>query len=77
MSIEERDFGRLEAEVEGLRNELREHKDESKKSLKEQSEKIDELLALANKGKGAYWAGMFVAGSVGSFIVIIAKWLIR
>jgi hypothetical protein len=55
--ISERDFGRLEAEVQGLKTEL----DDIKKDVKC-------LLALANKSKGGFWMGMTIASGVGGFI---------
>lgn len=55
--ISERDFGRLEAEVQGLKTEL----DDIKKDVKC-------LLALANKSKGGFWMGMTIASGVGGII---------
>ena len=55
--ISERDFGRLEAEVQGLKTEL----DDIKKDVKS-------LLALANKSKGGFWMGMTIASLVGGFV---------
>jgi hypothetical protein len=52
--ISERDFGRLEAEVQGLKAEL----DDIKKDVKC-------LLALANKSKGGFWMGMTIASVAG------------
>jgi len=52
--ISERDFGRLEAEVKGLKEEL----DGIKADVKC-------LLALANKSKGGFWMGMTIASGVG------------
>lgn len=55
--ISERDFGRLEAEVKALKEEL----DGIKNDVKE-------LLALANKSKGGFWMGMTIASIVGGVI---------
>lgn len=55
--ISERDFGRLEAEVQALKEEL----DGIKSDVKE-------LLALANKSKGGFWMGMTIASAVGGVI---------
>ena len=62
--ISERDFGRLEAEVQSLKTEL----DDIKTDVKC-------LLALANKSKGGFWMGMTVASIVGGFITYISSWL--
>jgi hypothetical protein len=55
--ISERDFGRLEAEVQGLKSEL----DDIKADVKS-------LLALANKSKGGFWMGMTIASAIGGFV---------
>lgn len=55
--ISERDFGRLEAEVQALKAEL----DDIKADVKS-------LLALANKSKGGFWMGMTIASAVGGFV---------
>ena len=55
--ISERDFGRLEAEVQALKAEL----DDIKTDVKE-------LLALANKSKGGFWMGMTIASIAGGVI---------
>jgi hypothetical protein len=55
--ISERDFGRLEAEVQSLKAEL----DDIKTDVKC-------LLALANKSKGGFWVGMMIASGVGAII---------
>ena len=52
--ISERDFGRLEAEVQALKAEI----DDIKADVKC-------LLALANKSKGGFWMGMTIASAVG------------
>lgn len=33
---------------------------------------IEELLALANKGRGGFWAGMTIASSVGAAVAWVA-----
>ena len=55
--ISERDFGRLEAEVRALKDEL----DGVKSDVKE-------LLALANKSKGGFWMGMTIASILGGVV---------
>ena len=58
--ISERDFGRLEAEVQALKSEL----DDIKTDVKE-------LLALANKSKGGFWMGMTIASAVGGIFTFV------
>lgn len=55
--ISERDFGRLEAEVQALKAEI----DDIKSDVKS-------LLALANKSRGGFWMGMTIASAVGGFV---------
>ena len=59
--IDARDFGKLEAQVEALQNEVH--------SL---STDVKQLLELANKSKGGFWMGMTIASAVGGFITFIA-----
>ena len=60
--ISERDFGRLEAEVQSLKSEL----DDIKTDVKC-------LLALANKSKGGFWMGMTIASTVGAVVAWIVS----
>lgn len=36
---------------------------------------MDELLALANKGRGGFWVGMMVVSSVSSVVGFVVHWL--
>ena len=36
---------------------------------------MEELLALANKGRGGFWVGMMVVSAISSVIGFIAHWL--
>ena len=42
------------------------------KKLDKMEIQIDELLALANKGKGGFWMGMTIASSVGAAVAWLA-----
>lgn len=42
------------------------------KKLDKMERQIEELLALANKGKGGFWMGMTIASMVGGVITWIA-----
>ena len=64
--ISERDFGRLEAEVQSLKTEL----DDIKKDVKS-------LLALANKSKGGFWMGMTIASIVGGFVTFFVDRILK
>lgn len=54
-------FGKMQAEVEQLKKDVSELKDDMKT-----------LLELANKSKGGFWAGMTVVGALSS----VATWII-
>jgi hypothetical protein len=36
---------------------------------------MEELLALANKGRGGFWVGMMVVSAISSIIGFIIHWL--
>jgi hypothetical protein len=55
--VSAREFGRLEAQVEALQNEVH--------SL---SKDVKCLLELANKSKGGFWMGMTIASGVGGVV---------
>lgn len=55
--INPRDFGRLEAEVESLRDEVAGLRSD-----------VKSLLELANKSKGGFWMGMVIASTVGGVV---------
>jgi len=38
------------------------------KKLDKMEHQLDELLALANKGRGGFWMGMTIASSVGAIV---------
>jgi DNA anti-recombination protein RmuC len=55
--VSAREFGRLEAQVEALQNEVH--------TL---SKDVKCLLELANKSKGGFWMGMTIASGVGGLV---------
>ena len=64
--ISERDFGRLEAEVQALKAEI----DDIKADVKC-------LLALANKSKGGFWIGMTIASAVGGVVTFFVDRIMK
>jgi len=64
--IDARDFGKLEAQVQALQNEVQ--------SL---GKDVKELLELANKGKGGFWMGMTIASAVGGVFTFIGERLLK
>lgn len=63
--ISARDFGRLEAEVRSLQNQV-----------DSMDRKVGELLDLASRGRGALWAGMTVASIAGAVVATLVGWAI-
>lgn len=59
--IDPREFGRLEAEVQSLRNQVSSMQND-----------IRTLLEMANKSKGGLWAGMTIASMLGG----LASWVL-
>jgi hypothetical protein len=43
------------------------------KKIDKMEGQIEELLALANKGRGGFWAGMTIASSVGAAVAWVAS----
>ena len=59
--IDARDFGKLEAQVESLQEQV-----------SQLSTDVKSLLELANKGKGGFWIGMTIASFMGGVITFVA-----
>ena len=59
--IDARDFGKLEAQVESLQEQV-----------SQLSADVKSLLELANKGKGGFWMGMTIASFMGGVITFVA-----
>jgi hypothetical protein len=64
--IDPREFGKLEAQVEALQNEVH--------ALRQD---IKALLEMANKSKGGMFVGMAIASVVGGIISFVATKMIR
>jgi hypothetical protein len=47
------------------------------KKVDKLEEGMDELLALANKGKGGFWAGMALVSAISSVIGYFSNWFHR
>lgn len=56
-------YGKLVATVESL-----------EKKVDKLEQGMEELLELANKGRGGFWAGMMVVSAVSSIVGFIAHW---
>lgn len=60
--IDPREFGRLEAEVQSLRDQVASMQQDVRK-----------LLALADRSKGGLWAGMTIASMLGGLVSWVAN----
>lgn len=58
--IDPQEFGRLEAKVEQM-----------EKTIERMADQIDQLVALANQGRGAFWIAMILGGTVGSVVSFV------
>jgi hypothetical protein len=56
------EYGKLISKVESL-----------EKKIDKMESALDELLALANKGRGGFWAGMMIASLVGAVISYVSR----
>ena len=64
--ISAREFGKLEAQVEALQNEVH-----------QLSKDVKALLELANKSKGGLWMGMTIASALGGVVTFIGERLMK
>lgn len=60
--MDERAFGKIEAQVEAL-----------EKQVDNLTSKVDALLELANKSKGGFWMGMTIASILGAVIAWVVE----
>ena len=61
-SIDRVEYGKMLATVASL-----------EKKIDKMETTLDELLALANKGRGGFWAGMMIASLVGAIVSYFSK----
>ena len=61
-SIDRVEYGKMLATVSAL-----------EKKIDKMETTLDELLALANKGRGGFWAGMMIASLVGAVVSYFSK----
>ena len=59
------EYGKLISKVESL-----------EKKIDKMESALDELLALANKGRGGFWAGMMIASLIGAVISYISRYIL-
>lgn len=61
----------LGEQISGIREQQKAHADSTLTRFNSLDDKIDELTAIMNRGKGAYAASMAFAGIVGAAIVAV------
>ena len=66
LEIDPREFGKLEAQVEALQEEVHGLRDD-----------VKSLLALANKSKGGFWVGMAIASAIGGVFTFIVDRMLK
>ena len=64
-SIDRVEYGKMLATVASL-----------EKKIDKMETSLDELLALANKGRGGFWAGMMIASLIGALVSYFSKAII-
>lgn len=71
----------LEEQIRGVRDQQKTHNETTQRRFDELDEKVDELVAALNRGKGAYAASLLLAGSLGAgllaFIKLFISWMHR
>lgn len=77
MSAYSERIARVEVEVQELKEAFKAHKNETNNNFKEMGDKLDDLLALRNKGAGVFWlvSSLIGAGIVGGAVQFM-KWLV-
>jgi hypothetical protein len=64
-SIDRVEYGRMLATVASL-----------EKKIDKMETSLDELLALANKGRGGFWAGMMIASLIGAVMSYVSRFIL-
>lgn len=59
----------LEEQLSGLRAQQKAHNESTQRRFDGMEEKIDDLAAIMNRGKGAFAASMALAAAIGAFLL--------
>ena len=59
----------LDEQIKGLREQASAHNSSTISRLNHIEEKLDDLTAIMNRGKGAYAASLAIAGSIGAAVI--------
>jgi len=66
----------LKEQITGLREQAKSHAESTKDEFTKINAKVDEIITLMNKGKGAYAASLMFAGVVGSAVMAGVTWFL-
>lgn len=66
----------LEEQMKGIREQQSAHARDTRERFDDMGEKLDELLAAFNKGKGAYAVLFVLSGAIGAAVIKIASLVI-
>lgn len=67
----------LEEQIKGIREQQANHARDTRERFEEMGDKLDELLAMMNKGKGAYAALFLISGIAGAIFIKVAGFVIH
>jgi hypothetical protein len=67
----------LEAELRGLREQHRAHAESTQQAIRALSEDVKALVAVMNRGKGAFGFAMLIAGTLGAAAVALVDYILR
>ena len=65
----------VEEQIKGIREQQRSHNQSAQRHFDEIESKMDELIAIINRGRGAYAASMVLAALIGGFILKLGSML--
>ncbi len=59
----------LEEQIRGMREQQKSHNASTQSRFDELDDKVDQLIAVMNRGKGAYAASLALAGVIGAALI--------
>lgn len=71
--IDPQEFGKLEAEVAALRRDY----ESQQHTIRHIAAQVDSLVAMANRSRGALWAGMSIASLFGGILTYLGEKILK
>jgi|GEM_PF-3431783 hypothetical protein len=65
----------VEEQIKGMREQQRSHNQSTQRRFDDIDSKMDELIAIINRGRGAYAASLVLAGLIGGFVIKLGSML--